>query len=346
MRDSWVKIRVPYKGGAEGWVPLKAVSMLFEEEPLRPRAPRAAASASGTSGGAEHGRIVEFFFATNRKRAATSERASFTHERNDQLQFGAVQVSVPLDHKIGRLELPSSWWLFGFTIWKGKEDRNKHFVILRSNVLEPKNFVDLLRSDPARSAIVFVHGFNTTFDQACLRFAQISWDLQFRGPKVLFAWPSYGGALSYLYDRDSAISSREHFLTLVEMLRRDAGIETVHVLAHSMGNMVVLDALSLAMQRLQERPVTELVMAAPDVAQHVFTGWIGRVREACHGMTLYASSQDLALRASCALSQGPRAGDVPAGGPIISRDWTLSTPPHSAASYSASTTPNSRPTDC
>ncbi len=35
-------------------------------------------------------------------------------------------------------------------------------------------------------ALIFVHGFNTSFDDAAFRMAQIVWDLGYRGLPVLF----------------------------------------------------------------------------------------------------------------------------------------------------------------
>ena len=38
-------------------------------------------------------------------------------------------------------------------------------------------------------AVVFVHGYNTAFDYAVYRTAQIAYDLKFDGVPFLFSWP-------------------------------------------------------------------------------------------------------------------------------------------------------------
>ena len=72
----------------------------------------------------------------------------------------------------------------------------------------------MIRALEPADALVFVHGFNTSFDDAVLRHAQIVWDLQYTGLPVLFSWPSRESVLDYVYDQQSAIGAREHFIHL------------------------------------------------------------------------------------------------------------------------------------
>jgi esterase/lipase superfamily enzyme len=53
-------------------------------------------------------------------------------------------------------------------------------------------------------ALVFVHGYNTSFDNAIRRAGQLAYDLKFDGPVFLFSWPSRERLLSYITDGDSA----------------------------------------------------------------------------------------------------------------------------------------------
>jgi esterase/lipase superfamily enzyme len=112
---------------------------------------------------------------------------------------------------------------------------------------------------------VFVHGFNTTFEEALFRNAQIVWDLQYSGISVLYSWSSKGKVRDYVYDRDSADIAQPGFIALLSTLR-DLGIEHVDVIAHSMGNRVVLPALSNIADADNPVRVNQLIMAAPDVA--------------------------------------------------------------------------------
>ena len=168
--------------------------------------------------------------------------------------------------------------------------------------------------------MVFVHGFNTSFDNSAFRFAQIVWDLQYKGLPVLFSWPSRGAVIDYPYDRESALGARDAFLDLLANLRERHKISAVHVIAHSMGNFLVLEALT----RQARSPIGtmgQLIMAAPDVDRDQFLQNIPKIKQLFRGLTLYASSADKALAASKRVAGGiPRAGDVPAEGPIVLQD--------------------------
>jgi esterase/lipase superfamily enzyme len=100
-------------------------------------------------------------------------------------------------------------------------------------------------------------------------------------------------------------------------LKQTYGIEQVDVLAHSLGNLVVLDALSNYAQTQNPAQIGELVMAAPDVDRDQFIKMVPQVHKITKGMTLYASSADKALALSRIPAIVPRAGDIVQGEPIV-----------------------------
>jgi len=80
---------------------------------------------------------------------------------------------------------------------------------------------------------------------------------------------------------------------------------------------MLLNALKLEAQKTGPL-LAELILAAPDVDRDLFIQYAPDVREIVAGMTLYASSADRALLASKEVARGfPRAGDVPAEGPLV-----------------------------
>jgi len=263
-------------------------------------------------------RVVEFLFASTRREIVRSptESISYSGERGS-LTFGAASVRIPDDHKIGRIELPSSWSFFGITL-SSTPNEHEHFVIKRVVPLSENTFDQIVRAKNAHTAVVFVHGFNTTFEDALYRNAQIVWDLQYTGLSVLFTWASRGDVADYIYDKESAYLAREAFIALLQKLRNEYGIEQVNVLAHSMGNLIALDALANYAQTSNPIQIARLVMAAPDVDRDQFKALAPRAKAIVGNMTLYASSADRAMALSRTLAGGiPRAGDVPADGPII-----------------------------
>ena len=74
---------------------------------------------------------------------------------------------------------------------------------------------------PGRRVLIFVHGFNTRFEEAVYRFAQIVHDARVDVAPVLFTWPSGGSVTDYVYDRDSAIYSRDALEAVLQALVKD-----------------------------------------------------------------------------------------------------------------------------
>jgi esterase/lipase superfamily enzyme len=263
-------------------------------------------------------RVVEFLFATTRQKIDPhpGNNVAFNGERGP-LTYGAASVRIPDDHKIGRIELPSSWRLFGLTLSTAPDD-HEHFVIKGVSLLSETGFDQIARAKGANTALIFIHGFNTSFEDALYRNAQIVWDLQYRGLSVLFTWASRGEIKDYIYDRESAELATGAFITLLQKLKRDYGIEQVNVLAHSMGNLLALDALASYSQTANPVQITRLIMAAPDVDRDRFQVLAPAAKAVVGGLTLYASSADRAMEVSRAVAGGiPRAGDVPADGPVV-----------------------------
>ena len=268
-------------------------------------------------------RTVDLYFATNRKvnKKETSKTAilldrAFTGERDDGLNFGVVRVRIPEDHKVGTIRLPGGISIFGYQT--DPFDPKRHFHIRSRQLVTRAEWDGFVRELKPTDALVFVHGFNNTFDDAAFRMAQIVWDLDYRGLPVLFSWPSRSGVLDYQYDRESALASRRRFVDLLQILQKDHRVERVHVLAHSMGNFLVLDALANLAGTSDPLRIAELIMAAPDIDRDQFLQNVPFVQKIVKGMTLYASSNDRALVASRGLAGGiPRAGDVGESGPIL-----------------------------
>jgi esterase/lipase superfamily enzyme len=65
-------------------------------------------------------------------------------------------------------------------------------------------------------AVIYVHGYNNSFDEAVRRTAMISIDLDFDGAAFLLAWPAQSGMFGYRGDRKRARIAAPF---LVEMLR-------------------------------------------------------------------------------------------------------------------------------
>lgn len=250
---------------------------------------------------------IPMLIATTRRPVA-AERPGFrfgTIDAND-LSWGLAQVSVPSYRVRAEGELPRA----------GNEEQPDPSRVMFMNSLLPADsvrFLQRLRDDLARTRsrdiLVFVHGYNSSFEEAAVRLAQLVADMGFDGTAVLFSWPSAGALSGYVRDQQTARNAGWHLLRLLRDQLPRANPDRIHVIAHSMGSEVLSKAMSLV-DRADSLPrLGQVVFAAPDVDARIFAREIlPIVRQRATGVTLYASSEDEALRASRSLNGVWRLG--------------------------------------
>jgi len=252
---------------------------------------------------------ITVFFGTNRSKAP--EAVYYGTER-DLMHFGRCLVNVPSDHPTGTIPRPSIWSLY-------RENPQRHFLVLNVVECDREEFVQDLRTYvhgcSSKQALVFVHGFNVKFVDAILRTAQIAADLNFPGVAIAFSWPSKGvmTPLGYTHDEEQARWTLPDLREFLDLIAQQSGASTIHLVAHSMGNRALTEALK------QIRPPTarttaaafnEVILTAPDIDADTFTRDVApAILPTARRVTLYASSKDLALRFSKKVHGNPRAGE-------------------------------------
>lgn len=260
------------------------------------------------------GSLASFAFALAMLGSGTAsiekEGVGYTAERG-LLTRGIAEVTVPDSHQRGNVERPS---LLRFEF---REDQQKHIVLTSVKELGQIDFYRRLSTTVAESPdadiLVFIHGYNVSFESAIQRTAQLSVDLPFRGVPVCFSWPSQGKLLGYTIDENNVAWSTSHLKSFLLELAADSGAKSINVVAHSMGNR----ALTAALREISfEHPVEDtpmfdrVVLAAPDVDADYFRKDLApRLLQTANSVTLYASSDDNALIASKKVHGYPRAGE-------------------------------------
>jgi esterase/lipase superfamily enzyme len=255
------------------------------------------------------------WFGTNRQPIDPQNLSlGFSCERGDQLHYGVCQANVPRSHKIGSIGSP--WWRRLLT-WT--DDRLTLDWASLKTMAEAEYWADvkqaLLKSSRGqRVALVYLHGFNVSFEAAALRAAQIGWDLKVPGLTAFYSWPSKGEVAAYFADGESVDASEEYITHFLTRFVEESGAECVHLIAHSMGNRVLLRAVERMASQAQAKarvPFGQIILAAPDVDHQVFRSLATAYRQVCQRTTLYVSSKDLALASSGIVYDYPRAGFVP-----------------------------------
>jgi len=276
----------------------------------RPPAAKPAPDAKASKREADPFVPVRVFFATDRKATpGGSPGARFGGERG-ALGYGFCDVTIPLDHRIGRLESPRLSRL------EFSEDPAKHVILHSVEVLDaPRFFAEVaarVKDGNASAAFVFVHGYNVSFADAARRTAQIAYDLKFPGAAVFYSWPSQGDAAKYTVDEANIEWSQANLEAFLGDFLARSSAEQVYLIAHSMGNRSLTRALAalLAKDPAAGRRLREVILTAPDIDAEVFRRDIAPGLAAAGApVTLYASSVDRALLASQKIHRYPRAGE-------------------------------------
>jgi esterase/lipase superfamily enzyme len=184
---------------------------------------------------------------------------------------------------------------------------------------------EIAESRDSAAALVFIHGYNVAFADALLTVAQVASATKYGGRVYMFSWPSAQSLTGYLSDLDNAEQAEPYFQAFMKLLMRDADINEIDILVHSMGSQAILRGLS-ALRSLFETVrrgsrrgrsirIGQIIFAAPDVAMPVFDQKIQRIAPYADRVTVYASSTDAALLASRLLRSGtPRMGELDGNG--------------------------------
>lgn len=279
--------------------------------------------------------IVNVFYGTDRKPVKHPDRVNYGGDRDQNLTLGHAFVTVPKAQRVkGTITRPSllDIYLRGMP---AEGDPAKHFTIPKGGVTVYATEADFLLAarqhianagDFKNHAFIYVHGYAVTFENAVYRAAQISYDLSPDGrpfgTAFVFTWPSAGKAdpFSYNYDQESADFAVSHLREYIKLVSDKTGVENVHIIAHSMGNRVLMRALEQVALTGTKARLNQIVLAAPDVDKQQFETVIAGVGQIAKGITLYASGSDNALMLSREArgGGGPRAGEIrPPAGPAL-----------------------------
>ncbi len=313
------------RGKAEGFVSSEPVQVsvvpgkserieLFLAKPTPARAiPRAIDAGAAVQPSGKYV-TVPIFYATDRKQEGDSVLPSKFYGGNRRertngeplLEFGVCEVSIPWSHHVGELESPS-WMKLEF-----HSDPTKHVQLLSITPYDQELYFSTIRrrvaGAPLHDAFVFIHGYNTSFENAARRTAQIAHDLKFSGAPILYSWPSQDDVVQYTVDENNVDWTSSHLEEFLKLVSERTGATTIHLIGHSMGSRALTSALE-SMPVKTPPQFREVILAAPDIDAGVFTEMANGLKGKANRITLYASSKDYALEASRILHREPRAGD-------------------------------------
>ena len=188
-----------------------------------------------------HGYSPEIvYFATNRDpdhgKAAENDPDLYFGGDRGSLTYGTCEVSIPYKREPGTLPEPSILRL------EFSQDPAKHVVLMEIDLLPHAEFWKQLRvavdASSEKQLLIFVHGYCATFRDAARRTAQMSYDMNYKGPAMFFSWPAgaesenFGEKANYLKDLRRAEESDEDLITVLSDISRYSGAKSIHLVAH------------------------------------------------------------------------------------------------------------------
>ncbi|GAA5099248.1 alpha/beta hydrolase [Bartonella acomydis] len=266
-----------------------AVQREVEEKPILPKA------------------IVPVYVATSRM-MQNNYAQPYGAERSNKVHYNRVDVGIPQQHVKGMVETNAY-----------RPSHDKYFsAVALQKYKNKEQFKQQLNNDLAkkpkgkREIFLFIHGYNNNFADGTFRTAQFAYDYSLNVVTLHYSWPSAGSVPLYIYDRDSANFARDGLIELLTLIS-ETNADQISVIAHSMGNFVIMEAFrTLALQGKYKpiRRITSFLMAAPDIDVDVFERQLNDIKRLPQPTAILVSRMDKALAVSGRLTGGHhRVGD-------------------------------------
>ena len=161
------------------------IQMLEMQRPKLPAPPPRPGSVVAEAPEAADNAEYLVWYGTNRRQNDPGDASKgYSGARDPVVHYGSCRVFVPKSHKIGSTGSP--WWKRLVTL---TDDRLR---LLGISELEQRAYWSGVDAHLAavgaeeRNALIFVHGYNVSFEDAALRAAQIGFDLSIKGAMAFF----------------------------------------------------------------------------------------------------------------------------------------------------------------
>jgi len=240
-----------------------------------------------------------------------------------QTQSNRPTVKVNIDTIDEVTRFPSTPLVFSLTPQGIQVDPEQQASYDQSTSTMKESIVKRLKASNHKDIILYVHGFNNSFEDAVLDINDV-WHFSGRhGVPIAYTWPSgEGNLLGYFTDRESGEYTVYHLKETVRILSSMPEVENIHILAHSRGTDItttalrelVIEARASGKNPQETLKIRNLIMAAPDLDYGVVTQRLiaEKFGPAIGKITIYMNQGDSALGIAQTLMKGVRFGRLTA----------------------------------
>ncbi|MBX5171100.1 alpha/beta hydrolase [Rhizobium sp. NZLR1b] len=234
---------------------------------------------------------VDMLVATTREPSG-SPATLFNGERSPKPHLTQISISIPAKREVGTVQWPK----------RLPPNPATDFAVTSVQQIDTvaQGRVWFRQHVNGGHALVFVHGFNNTYEDSVFRLAQIVHDSKMQATPVLFTWPSRAEITAYEYDKESTNYSRTALEQALRTLAADPNVKDITIMAHSMGTWLAME--SLRQMGIRDGHVNSkihnVILASPDIDIQVFAKQYVEMGEPRPKFTIFVSQDDKALAIS------------------------------------------------
>jgi esterase/lipase superfamily enzyme len=243
---------------------------------------------------------LDLLFVTNRAPAEQRDASPYTADRSRSMAFGsaliqfgenvswmelikestAAQRANPLHLKLGPTAELGRFPAIPYEVAVTPDGIRRVPAVVRGYEMARQQLQAAIMRRLAlarrKEVVLYVHGYNTSFEQAALTMGELCHFLGRDFVCGIFTWPAGGQRgilLGYDLDRESAEYAVEDLVKVIRIAGRTPGVERVHLIAHSRGTDTLASALahlSTEAYMLRSSPehefhIANVVLVAPDL---------------------------------------------------------------------------------
>lgn len=232
--------------------------------------------------------------------------------------YGVASIIIPEGHVRGSTGSSLFWNTIRFLVGGEKDEKLQLIHIFK---LDAPSFWHALKIEveykpPSdRVILLYIHGFNVSFEDTMIRAGQLGYDLSNPGITAAFSWPTAESTseAGFLADKSAIEGSEAALKQYIEDLALRTGATKVNIIAHSLGNYGLLRAVQrIASDRTIPRlSIGQIILAAPAVDKQLFESLANLYPKLSTHTTLYVSGKDKAVGLGSWISRYVFAGFTP-----------------------------------